>query len=85
MPIFIAKNIYLSKLRLGDKYGIQRLEKACERVLLFSAQPSIRNISTILKNDQDKVQKAMSTTVSSNAKSHGITRGAAYFRKGGEH
>lgn len=72
-----------SLTRLGDKYGIERLEKACERVLLFSAQPSIRNISTILKNGQDKVQTAISTESSAPPKSHGITRGAAYFQKGG--
>ena len=73
-----------SLTRLGDKYGIERLEKACERVLLFSTQPSIRNISTILKNGQDKVQATINTTATSNNGSHGITRGAAYFRKGGE-
>lgn len=73
-----------SLTRLGDKYGIERLEKACERVLNYSSQPSIRNISTILKNGQDRVQSAQQTPEAVQPRSHGITRGAAYFRRGGE-
>lgn len=73
-----------SLTKLGDKYGSDRLEKACERVLIYSATPSIRNISTILKNGQDKVQTATVTTSTVSAKNHGITRGAAYFKRGGE-
>lgn len=72
-----------SLTKLGDKYGTGRLERACERVLQFSSVPTIRNISTILKNGQDKVNFLPESAVGS-LKSHGITRGAAYFRKGGE-
>ena len=67
---------------LGDKYGLDRLEKACERVIAYSVQPSVRNISTILKNRQDKLASALSD-VPKPPKSHGITRGAAYFQRGG--
>lgn len=70
-----------SLTKLGDKYGLDRLEKACERVLNYSSQPSVRNISTILKNGQDKVQL---TSKPEQSRSHGITRGAAYFQRGGE-
>lgn len=70
-----------SLTKLGDKYGLDRLEKACERVLNYSSQPSVRNISTILKNGQDKVQPISKPAQSRN---HGITRGAAYFQRGGE-
>lgn len=73
-----------SLTKLGDKYGIERLEKACERVLNYSSQPSIRNISTILKNGQDRVQSAQQIPEAVQPRSHGITRGAAYFRRGGE-
>ena len=73
----------VSLTKLGDRYGYDRLEKACERVLLFSASPSVRNISTILKNGRDKVQ-ADKEDSSASVKSHGITRGAAYFKKGGD-
>ena len=72
-----------SLTKLGDKYGHVRLENACERALIYSSSPSIRNISTILKNGQDMVdtyEKAAAPTT----KSHGITRGAAYFQKGGD-
>ena len=74
-----------SLTKLTDRYGHARLENACERVLAYSADPSIRNISTILKNGQDKVplQKEQAE-VPKGDKGHGITRGAAYFsRKGG--
>lgn len=71
-----------SLTKLGDRYGHGRLEKACERVSVYTASPSIRNISTILKNGQDKVQPHASTPDAA-AKSHGITRGAAYFQRGG--
>lgn len=47
-----------SLTKLGDRYGHKRLEAACERVLQYSSQPAIRNISTILKNGQDKVHDA---------------------------
>ena len=67
---------------LVDKYGLDRLEKACERVIAYSVQPSVRNISTILKNRQDKLASALSD-VPKPPKSHGITRGAAYFQRGG--
>ena len=73
-----------SLTRLGDRYGIERLEKACERVLSYTTQPSIRNISTILKNGQDRVHPAGQMPETVQPRSHGITRGAAYFQRGGE-
>ena len=68
--------------KLNDKYGHQRLEDACEKVLNYTSQPSIRVISTMLKNGQDKV-KLNTPVIESKSTGHGITRGAAYFRKGG--
>lgn len=47
------------------------------------ARHPIRIISSMLKNGQDKVR----TTVPNDTavpKGHGITRGAAYFAKGGD-
>ena len=66
--------------KLCDRYGPVRLENACKRLLSFSNTPSIRTLSTILKNGQDKAQeqKPQKEPVQ-----HGITRGADYFRKGG--
>lgn len=73
-----------SLTRLADRYGHERLEKACGRVLVYSSAPSIRNISAILKNGQDKVQAPVDTTPAAPSMSRGITRGAAYFQRGGE-
>ena len=69
--------------KLETRYGTVRLEHACERILTFSSMPSVRNISSILKNGQDKCEaKAEPKAASPN--SYGITRGAAYFHRGGE-
>lgn len=74
----------VSLTKLNDKYGHDRLENACEKVLEYTSQPSIRIISTMLKNGQDKVKKGKEVPASeSKPAGHGITRGAAYFRKGG--
>ena len=70
-----------SLMKLADRYGSVRLENACQRLLSFSSTPSIRTLSTILKNGQDRVQtpfEAPKATIQ-----HGITRGADYFRRGG--
>lgn len=69
--------------RLADRYGAARLENACERLLAFTSTPSIRTLSTILKNGQDKVATPKKPEVPKANTQHGITRGAAYFRKGG--
>ena len=70
-----------SLTRMSDKYGHNRLEAACERVLSFGSSPNIRNISTILKNGQDRLSPIISKVES---KGHGITRGATYYNKGGD-
>ena len=59
--------------------GSHRSGKIC-RLLSFSNTPSIRTLSTILKNGQDKAQEQKSQK---EPVQHGITRGADYFRKGG--
>lgn len=80
-----------SLMKAADRYGRQRVDAACERVLAFSSTPALRSILTILKNGQDKLplnQTAHSPenqTSKTTARSagHGITRGADAFRKGG--
>ncbi|MCD8379585.1 MAG: IS21 family transposase [Lachnospiraceae bacterium] len=77
-----------SLMKAADRYGLSRIEAACERVLAFSTVPTLRNILTVLKNGQDKIplhQEALANadkTITRPA-SHGITRGADAFRKGG--
>lgn len=72
----------VSLMRLADRYSTERLENACMKALSYTPSPSLKNISTILKNGQDKVPD---TKVKPSDKSaqYGITRGASYF-KGGE-
>lgn len=72
-----------SLTKLSDRYGHERLEKACERVLLYTSEPNIRNISTILKNGQDKLTSSLPTSDSGVPTSGGISRGPAYYKRGG--
>lgn len=79
----------VSLMKAADRYSLPRIEAACERVLAFSNTPALRSILTVLKNGQDKIplsQSTQSQTVNKAAPrraSHGITRGADAFRKGG--
>jgi transposase len=73
--------VHLTKL--ADRYDHERIESACERALIYSSSPTVRNISTILKNGQDKI-KVQSVPKPDASNRYGITRGVAYFRKGGE-
>lgn len=66
--------------KLGKRYGRKKLESACERMLAFSSSPSIRTITTLLKNSRDS-DKPEEKSDSSNK--YGITRGADYWKKGG--
>ena len=69
--------------KLGDRYGRKRLENACGRVLALTTTPSVRNISSLLKNERtlpDNPQPEQPKNINH----YGITRGAAYFKKGGE-
>jgi Transposase and inactivated derivatives len=42
-------------MKLSDRFTPVRLEAACEKALSYTPQPSLKNISTILQNKQDKV------------------------------
>ena len=69
----------VSLKKLGKRYGKKKLEAACERMLAFSSSPSIRTITTLLKNSKESIP----TEKSDNSNKYGITRGAAYWRKVG--
>lgn len=68
-------------MKLSERYGKAKLENACERMLAVSSTPTIRNISTFLKNSKNK---NIVEPKEKSSKSHGLTRGAAYFKRGGE-
>jgi hypothetical protein len=55
----------------------------CAKVLTHTDTPSIRIISTVLKNGQDKPKEMETQPEQDYANSYGITRGVEYFRKGG--
>jgi hypothetical protein len=67
-------------LKLADKYSVERLEAACEKVISYTSTPSYKSIKNILTTGQDKLQIVpdKSETTHNN---HGITRGAGYYRR----
>jgi len=72
--------------KAADRYGKDRLEAACARVLAYSTAPALRSILTVLKNGQDKVPLCGGATTPADTpprRGKGITRGADAFRKGG--
>lgn len=71
----------ISLMKLSERYGKAKLENACERMLVVSSTPTIRNISTFLKNG--KTQKIVEPKEKLTEK-YALTRGAAYFKRGGE-
>lgn len=65
-------------LKLVDKHSPESLEAACEKALTFTASPSYKSVTNILKAMKDKPQnegKLQQTT----RNEHGITRGAGYY------
>lgn len=74
----------VSLVKLGERYGKKKLESACERMISLSSAPSIRTITTILKNSRQPAENTDTKFASEDScNKYGITRGAAYFRKGG--
>ena len=69
-------------MKLADKYTPERLEHACERALSYTPQPSLKNITTILQNGQDKLSNEK--PIHKSTSQYGITRGSSYY-KGGDH
>lgn len=71
-------------MKLAERYNSSRVEKACERILSVTPQPSLRSITTILKNGQDRIpiEKPAEPSSFVEKKSKGITRGAAAFKGG---
>jgi transposase len=70
----------MALLKLSDSYTPQRLEAACDKALFYTPRPSYKAIQTILKSGHDKPESPSPATTSS---THGFTRGADYYGKGG--
>lgn len=71
----------MSLTKLGKRYGKKMLEAACERMLAFTSTPSVRTIATLLKNSHEPDK---SDQRSESGSKYGITRGASYWKKGGQ-
>ena len=65
----------LGIIRLGDRYGIDRLEKVCARALELRAC-SYRNIDSMLRHNRDRVTDERVETA---LPTHSNVRGATYF------
>lgn len=75
----------VSLMKTADRYGNNRIENACARLLSFTNNPSLRNIVTILKNGQDKLElSSMHESPTPPKRSKGITRGVAAYGKDGD-
>lgn len=70
----------MALLKLADKYSITRVEAACARALSYTPSPSYKNISTILKSGQDKLNQSPDRSPEDTKSDHyGFTRGADYY------
>lgn len=71
----------MALLKLADRYSIIRLESACMRALSYTPNPSYKNISTILKSGQDKLDPTKTDIPTEDeSNQHGFTRGADYYK-----
>ena len=67
-------------LKLAEKYSEEKLEAACERALSYTTSPSYKSIKNILVTNLDKLILPKEDD-SSTQNTHGITRGADYYRR----
>lgn len=76
-----------SLTRLEKSYGAKRLEDACERVLALASTPTLRNITLLIKTKPANKEADQKDNGSHHreATAGGITRGAAYYSRGGQH
>ncbi len=75
-----------SLTKLEKSHGAKKLENACERVLALASTPTIRNITLLIKTSpaHKKTEQGKDGYAHNESGSHGITRGAAYYSRGGQ-
>jgi transposase len=66
-------------LKLAEKYSNALLEAACKKALGYTASPSYKSVKNILTANAEKL--AASSDEKTTHKTHGITRGADYYRR----
>lgn len=67
--------------KLGEKYGPEALESACKKLLALHMAPSLRTVSELVKRNGFELRDQRKKPGDNH---YGITRGAAYFKQGGE-
>ncbi len=73
-----------SLTKLEKTYSKKRLEDACGRILALASAPTVRNISLLIKTGASRQEPVQETAGQSESAGHGITRGAAYYSRGGQ-
>lgn len=68
----------MALLKLADKYSVSRLEAACKKALLYTPNPSLKSVKTILSTGQDKATDEHAAANNDSAQ-YGFTRGAEYY------
>ena len=68
-------------LKLADKYSPAKLEEACKAALSYTPSPSYKSISNMLAASKAEGSDTTDSTVRNNNNTHGITRGAGYYRR----
>lgn len=68
-------------LQLANKYSSPALEIACEKALQMAQRPTYTIVKNILATQHAKAVKAEQERSKEQHRAHGITRGAAYFRR----
>lgn len=68
-------------LKLADKYSPAKLEEACKAALSYTPGPSYKSISNMLAASKAEGSDTTDSTVRNNNNTHGITRGAGYYRR----
>ena len=71
----------LGVIRLADKYGATRLDRACAKALAIHSH-SYRTVKNILKNNMDKVESPKANEVNQELfSSHSNVRGKEYYQQ----
>ena len=69
-----------SLLKLADRYGTERLENACGRLLEMTDQPTTRVLAAFLKNGRDRKNTRRKDKEVTDHGNIGLVRGADHYR-----
>ena len=71
----------IALLKLSDTYSALRLEKACEKALLYTERPSLKSIQIILKSCQNNLSQTGPACNSAEMSGRAFTRGKEYYKR----